>query len=628
MIELAYLFFVVLLAFALGKRILRIMGIKFENNPETLIFSLPLGFVILAYVTFLFGILGLLYKSALISILAVFSILLIKDIKNTVLLLLKSINKLNLASFMKKYQSGLGFYHVLTIFISLFIILNFIASLAPPWHFDVIAYHLAIQKIYIRAHQIIYLPYLFFSNLPSLVDTIYLAGLLLYNGVLSNLFGYTLAIVSVLAVYSFCKRFFNQKIAVLASLIFYSFPMVLMLSKTSHVDVQFALFIFLSFYALFVFFGSQDIKWLVLCAIFAGFGISSKIFGAVGAFGIFALLISNLAGRLRKSKISYRNAFYKISVFCIIVLVVVLPWPLKNYFYTGNPVWPAMNDFFHGKYWDEKHQEDLSNMINSRKISLVNYIRLPWDIHTQMGKDIDDDLGLGPFFLTFLPLYFIMQKRNKIINLFFVLLLIYITIWFFLSTYIRYIIFSWPLIAIISAYVIAELLKNRHVSTILKILLIFTFSFNLFLWVGANAKQIPVAMGFESTDGFYLKYPGPIYKASKFVNENLPENSKILLFRDTRGFFLDRDYVWGDPLFQLYINYSKFNNENDFYKELKRLGISHILVNNQFEWHGAIVNDYRYNNRILKITDNLLEKYTTNVYNSDGITINELKNEQ
>ena len=182
-----------------------------------------------------------------------------------------------------------------------------------------------------------------------------------------------------------------------------------------------------------------------------------------------------------------------------------------------------------------------------------------------------------------------------------------------------------PLIAIISAYVIMELSKNRHVSKVLKVLLLFTFSFNLLFWLGGNAKEMPVAIGLETEDDFYSQHPGAIYKASKFINSNLPEDSKILLFRDTRGVFLDRDYVWGDPLYQLFINYSKFKNEDDFYEELKSIGITHILINTEFEFRDQLVNEFRYNGKILNMTNKLLERYTTNLYDKEGIIVNELK---
>ena len=628
MIELLYLVFLVLVSLALGQKILGLIGAKFGSYLENFVFSLPLGLAVLAYITFFLGITGLLYKSVLIAVLLVIFIFLIKDIRGIISNLFKFITSIDKGKLIKKFNIGFNFFSIVICFLLLFVLINFIASFAPPWHFDVLAYHLAIQKIYIRAHQIIYVPYIFYSNLPSLIDTIYLTGLLLHSGVLSNMLGYTLGVVLILAIYSFCTRYFNWKVAVLASLIFYSMPAIIRSSRTSHVDLQFALFIFLSFYSLFLYFDSGNCRLLASSAIFAGLGGSSKIFGPVAVAGIFVLMAHHAISRLVTKKISRKTFFSHIFIFGLIVLIIVSPWFLKNYFFTGNPFWPAFNDVFNGKYWDKEHQQHLSNFVLRRTPSIINLLRLPWDIHTQAGKDIgniDQDEGIGPFFLAFLPLYFFLPKKNRLIGTFFVLLFGYILMMFFVSFGFRYVIFTWPLIAIISAYVIAELFRNRQISKIAKVLLIFTFSFNLLIWFAANTKGIPVALGLETHDSFYLKYPGAIYKASKFINANLPENSKILLFRDTRGFFLDKDYVWADPLFQVYINYSEFRNEDDFYKELKSIGVTHILVNTEFEFRGQIVNERRYSTRILNMTDSLLKKYTINIYNEDGILVNELK---
>tara|TARA_Y100000031_G_C7869428_1_gene225654 strand:- start:119 stop:490 length:372 start_codon:yes stop_codon:yes gene_type:complete len=123
-----------------------------------------------------------------------------------------------------------------------------------------------------------------------------------------------------------------------------------------------------------------------------------------------------------------------------------------------------------------------------------------------------------------------------------------------------------------------------------------------------------------------------MYEPSMFINSNLPENSRILLFREWKGFFLERDYVWADPLIQVYVDYSKFKNEKDYYEELKRLNITHILINEgfQIEDKGSVVSEIRYSPRILELTGNLLKKYTINLYdqtqyNGDRILIYELK---
>jgi len=633
MIEIFYFIFVALVAVALGQRILKLIGIKFDSYLLKFIFSFPLGLAVLAYVAFFLGIVGLLYKSIFISILLLLLILLIKDIIKIISILFHSLR--NLKKIIKKAK--FNFFTILLLFLLLFAVLNFIISFSPAWNADALAYHLAVPKIYIENHKIIDIPHIFYSNFPSLIDMISMIGLLLHNSILSHLFAYALGITLILAIYSFCKKFFNTKIAILASLIFYSFPMVIEFVSTTYIDIQLALFVFLSIYGLFMYLTSKKNSWLFLSAIFIGFAISSKVFGIIGATGILILLAHNLFLRLVKNEINYKDVFFKILVFCLIAFIITMPWLLKSYFFTGNPVWPFFNSFFGGKYWNEEHQEYQENDVLGRELSIINYVRLPWDLHVQIvewedeldiriGRNVQEGEHFGPF-LIFLLFYFFFRKKNKILNAFFFYIFVYITLWFFIANIGRYLLYLAPLIAIISSYVIIELFKNKYISKILKILLIFTFSFNLLIWVGGNTKDLVVALGFESVDSFYERQ-APVYKPSKFINSNLPENSRILLVREVKGFFLERDYVWDNPSTQVYINHSEFQNEDDYYEELKKLGITHIMVNNGSfaKYRGFTVNEETYlAEKILNITNNLLEKYTINLYNKDNWLVNEIK---
>jgi len=630
MIELFYFIFVVLVAIALGQRILRLIGVKFDSNLLNFIFSFPLGLAILAYVIFFIGIIGLLYKSIFISILLLLFILLIKDIIKIILILFQSTK--NIKKIIKKLR--FNFFTILVLFLSLFVVLNFIISFSPPWNYDVLAYHLAVPKIYIENHKIIYIPYILFSFFPSLIDFVSLMGLLLHSAILSHLFAYALSVTLILAIYSFCKKFFNTRIAILASLIFYSFPMVIEYISTAFIDIQLGLYVFLSIYGLFMYFHLKKNSWLFLSAIFIGIVISSKVLGILAFAGILAILVYNLFSRLIKKEINFHTLFYKILVFCLIAFIITMPWLLKSYFFTGNPVWPTLNSFFGGKYWNEEQQDTLTNLLLGREVSLINYVRQPWDLHVQIvewqdgfewrKRNFYEGEYFGPF-LAFLPLYFFFRKKNKILNAFFIFILIFVTLLFFIINSGRYFLYFAPLIAIISAYVIMELFKNKYISKILKILLIFTFSFNLLIWFGGNTKDIVVALGFESEDSFYERQ-APIHKPSKFINSNLPENSRILLFRDGKGFFLERDYIVADP-WQAYIDYSKLENEKDYYEELKKLGITHVLVNNGSlaTYRGFTVKEGLYTEKFASLSYNLLEKYTTNIYNEDNWLINEIK---
>ena len=97
---------------------------------------------------------------------------------------------------------------------------------------------------------------------------------------------------------------------------------------------------------------------------------------------------------------------------------------------------------------------------------------------------------------------------------------------------------------------------------------------------GANAKQLPVALGIESEQQFFAKLnDGNIYGACKFANSHLSANSKILLLYENRGYYCDMPYLFGDPKEQAYIDYSKISSTEEYAGRLKEIGVTHLFVN-------------------------------------------------
>jgi len=236
MLEIFYLIFVLLISIVLGQRILKLIGLKL-SGLEIFIFSFPLGLSILAYIAFILGIVGFLYKSIFVSILLLIFIIFIKDIVKIIIALFNFIKNFSPKRIIKEHKLGFNFFTIIILFLLLLVILNFIISFSPPWNHDALAYHLAVPKIYIDNHQIIYIPHIIFSNFPMLIDIISMIGLLLSSSALSHLFAYALSVTLVLAIYSLCKQFFNTRLAVLAALIFYSFPMVIEFVSTVYISI-------------------------------------------------------------------------------------------------------------------------------------------------------------------------------------------------------------------------------------------------------------------------------------------------------------------------------------------------------------------------------------------------------
>jgi hypothetical protein len=58
------------------------------------------------------------------------------------------------------------------------------------------------------------------------------------------------------------------------------------------------------------------------------------------------------------------------------------------------------------------------------------------------------------------------------------------------------------------------------------------------------APAVPVAVGLESQTDYLKGFD--LYRASEFINKELPRDARVALLGETRGFYIDRDYLWAD----------------------------------------------------------------------------------
>jgi hypothetical protein len=84
-------------------------------------------------------------------------------------------------------------------------------------------------------------------------------------------------------------------------------------------------------------------------------------------------------------------------------------------------------------------------------------------------------------------------------------------------------------------------------------------------------------------EGQYLDLtmtPGS-YQVASYINQ-LPQDSKIALYQETRGYYLDRKYFWANPLQHNLIPYERLERWADLAAELRKHGITHVLINYNF----------------------------------------------
>lgn len=611
MIEVGYFALIFFSAFSLGKKILERFKLNI-NFFEVFIFSSALGMGIFSYVTLFLGIFGLLYKSIILFLIV--GILLFS--KNELLylvqgskLLIKQIKKL-----------GIGTNLVLIIILFIFILINLIASLSPPYLWDEVAYNIALPKVYAHHHKIIPIYDEFRSHFPFNINILFTIGILIANASLSKLFMFGYGTLLALAIFTFSRKYFSLRTGLLSALIYYTMPMVSNHISSTYIDIGVAFYIFMAYYSFYIWFETNKINWFLLSSIMTGLSLASKH----TAIYFIPPLFFGLGYKLFFKDKNISTFFNKTAFYFLVVFLLVSPWYAKSYIHTGDPIFPFGYSLFKSEYWDIIKNQNLikSNFLESDKKTFVNFLIKFWDL-TMHSSTYGMLLGFGPVFLAFIPLIILMRRVNKVTRYLLICSIISMTIWFFNPQVLRYLM-VYPMLSVISGDVIDSLLKIKQLKKLVMLLLASTLIFNLILWYGANSIKLPYVFGLESEQDFYLKLKDDNgYNVFKYANENLPKNSKLLLFKEARGYLSNLDYVVGDPLTQKVIDYSKIWSSEDLYKGLKSLNITHVFINTKVAFYNS-KQSARYSEREVKLMNELLQQHGKLLFSDRGVYLYEL----
>ena len=90
--------------------------------------------------------------------------------------------------------------------------------------------------------------------------------------------------------------------------------------------------------------------------------------------------------------------------------------------------------------------------------------------------------------------------------------------------------------------------------------------------------RVPVVFGAQSRDDYLTQNLGGLYTVSQYINENLPKDAKIIMYQEVRGYYIDRDYLWGNPEHHDMIPYDTFKTPDDLLNGLRKIGVTHILT--------------------------------------------------
>ncbi|NTW04423.1 MAG: hypothetical protein HGA19_24700 [Oscillochloris sp.] len=383
-------------AFGYGALILSLLRLPQTVRREVIVFALGIGLGTLSFLVLCVGALGLIYPAVIGSILALGVAMAVVIGRKLWRQPLVALHVPPVARTVSQQAAWLG----LVLIIALALVFSLCAhALMPPVDNDVVAYHFAIPKLYIQAHGLIYLPYILHSNWPLGSEMLSLIGLIFHSEVLALLINWAFVVLLCVALVTFGERWLPFRTGWITAAVLCSVPMLTRLAGTGMVEVPLTCYTFLAFYALWHWHESGAGNWLVLSALLAGCAAATKLNAAATAiiFALVALVLVLISGQIAR-------AVRVFALYGLLSFLVVLPWYIKAWVFTGNPIWPFLYPLLGGRNWDGLGSTYLMDYLSLTNMepTFGNWLTGLWQVTAANGRF--GSFLLGPYTLVLLPL--------------------------------------------------------------------------------------------------------------------------------------------------------------------------------------------------------------------------------
>jgi hypothetical protein len=430
------------LSYLIGSRILIRTSIPLEASKVFLYLSF--GFGGMSVLLFYAALFGFFYKSALIIILF--------------LSLIVSLRKGDWVSLKTEFQHSSE--RVIESFIKnwkwlllafLIVAPQLIKLLYPPRHFDDIMYHLPHARDIVIHHGLNLNPYLRYPLFPQNFEMLYAFLLLFYDDISTHLIHASSAVITAIGVYSLGALTSSRKTGVVGLIIFLSSSLVQLLMKSSYIDLGLTMFVFLGFYCIALWIHTKKINWLYLAGFATGMAAGTK-YTALMYVLLYAVWIAYEG----------RNIRYVITFICM-VIAFGSPWYIRNFILSGNPVFPFGEWLFgYSWLWDRndalEHYHELLKAHGTPR-TILSFLILPWNLVMHQEKFMHDG-GISLWMLAMFPSIFLMKRFNSFQRKLCVFVFVTVIIWFFSTQILRYLLPVFPVISLLSAYVLVDLYDN------------------------------------------------------------------------------------------------------------------------------------------------------------------------
>lgn len=554
-------------AWFFGRALLRLKIFPILSNGESVIFSLCLGLGSTSLFVFALGIAHQINQIAiffLLTFMLIIGLLYGRDlIQNLTSVLqfwhLKSGNILILCAMVLFIASAVVFLP---------------ACFLPCTNWDSQAAYLEISKLYLENGGIIEIPEIIHSYFCLNFQLIH-AALLSFHGndITLQLLQWFIAIATGIALVLFGYKLHSMELGWASAALYITQRVVLDSMYTAKGDLGTALFglcgIWAAWKALSQLEDRESVKWAILTGVCIGFAAGFKT-TAIAVIGVVSILVFGYGVASRRLK---ESTLFILLIFFISFLIVS-PWYIRNFLWTGDPIYPYLSRFFEGKVFIYKHFEK----------GFLSFFLLPWNLSFDKRPY---DVLMEPYFLAFLPSMLLFRRFPKwvFIGLIYIFLYIY-TFYFFASIRMRLLLPMLPVISLITGWFICQyfVLSKRYLITIIPCLAI---ACGILFPVYYQARlSVPVALNYISgslSKEEYLSEKVQPYKMYEYIDKNLDANSKIIAPYELRSYYCPRKLV--SVLLSSQKSFRPIDDKQNPDKMIEYLlenGFTHVLINKNY----------------------------------------------
>lgn len=431
-------------------------------------------------------------------------------------------------------------------------------ALLPPTDWDGLFYHLTGPKLHLETGYLVQnvdIPHLSF---PALMEMLFAWAMLLRGDIAAQLLHTVYAFLLAGLVYVTATRLFKLSSGWWAVLLLFSMPMIVTLGSWTYNDLALAFYQLASMYAIIVYAADSESKggWLILSGLCAGFAMSLKYTSFITPLVVVGLIVwfdgwqSRRVGRM----------LINLTVFAVAAWLVAGAWYVRNWLFTGNPVYPFLYGVFGGQFWDSFRAEWYAAAGTGIGVDPLTLLGLPW-LLTMGFRDMNYwDGRTGPILLIFLPLviWWAIPRNNANRPVAFYPLLVYVVaqaafwtlgvIWSRSLWQSRLLLPALIGVIPIVAWIWTQLPRldlpqfavSRFVSLTIALTLLLT-AVDVGLLTLNTINPVPYLTGSESRDAYLTRRLGVHYAAMQEINQQLPADAVVLFLWEPRSYYCQRD---------------------------------------------------------------------------------------